>query len=411
MKIKKILTLVILFYIVGVGSLLAAEKFSYNTAKPSTDSDDYSYYQPASSDTTLVNIGGSEIRNIILCIGDGMGVNHIALTRHVALGPDKKLHMERLPVVGLVRTYSANSLVTDSAAAGTAMACGIKTNNGMVSMSPEQVHYSSILERLSQKGFRTGLVATSEISHATPASFAAHVKSRKNQLEIATQMLDNRVDILFGGGRKYWSDKLLAEAVADGYQVAETRDQMLGLKPGPAIALFADEGLTTLDPEPMIAEMTQTAIGLLSSKSKEWFAPRPKFFLLIEGSQIDWAAHANDTETVIRQTLLFDMAVHEAIEFAKQDRKTLVIVTADHETGGLILESGTLNKGKIDADWEVKTHTAGDVPLYAFGPGSEHFSGILDNTDIPKRIAELTGLKEFPIIRKQSKVTGKAPMK
>ncbi|MHC5138497.1 MAG: alkaline phosphatase, partial [Planctomycetota bacterium] len=133
---------------------------------------------------------------------------------------------------------------------------------------------------------------------------------------------------------------------------------------------------------------------------REWFAPKPKFLLMIEGSQIDWAAHANDTDRVVRQTLLFDMAVREAIEFAQKDKHTLVIVTADHETGGLKLERDEGNE--LKAKWTSGGHTGDNVPIYAFGPGSEKFAGTLDNTDIPKRIAELTGIKVFPVRRIES---------
>ncbi|MHC5136630.1 MAG: alkaline phosphatase, partial [Planctomycetota bacterium] len=345
------------------------------------------------------------------CIGDGMGFNHVALARHNSVGPGKKLHMERLPVAGMMRTYSADDLVTDSAAAGTAMACGIKTNNGMIGMDPDKVPHSSILTLLQKKGWRTGLVATSQISHATPAAFASHVDSRDKQKEIAVQLLNNRVDVLLGGGRKYWSEDLLAEAVTAGYEVIGTRDEMAMLKAGPVIGLFADDGMTTFEPEPSIGEMAKTAIALLSLPGREWFSPKPKFFLMIEGSQIDWAAHANDTDRVIRQTLQFDMAVREAVGFAQRDKHTLVIVTADHETGGLVIETEGINKHKIDPDWEETGHTAADVPVYAFGPGSEHFAGVIDNTEIPKRIAELTGLQEFPIPRKLSHMTGQVSIK
>ena len=405
--------LIVAFVILGLSQfpLLAAKKFDYKMAQSDGVVPEGTFYRPASSDATLKNISGNQVRNIILCIGDGMGFNHVALARHNSVGPSNKLHMERLPVAGMMRTYSADDLVTDSAAAGTAMACGIKTNNGMIGMDPDKVPHSSILTLLQKKGWRTGLVATSQISHATPAAFASHVDSREKQKEIAVQLLANRVDVLLGGGRKYWSDDLLAEAVTAGYEVIGTRDEMAMLKAGPVIGLFADDGMTTLAPEPSIEEMAKTAISLLSSPSKEWFAPKPKFFLMIEGSQIDWAAHANDTDRVIRQTLQFDMAVREAIGFAQRDKHTLVIVTADHETGGLVIETEGINKHKIDPDWEETGHTAADVPVYAFGPGSEHFAGVIDNTEIPKRIAELTGLQEFPIPRKRSHMTGQVSMK
>jgi alkaline phosphatase len=397
---------VVLFFIVlgGLGCQATPEVFNYRMAERPTVEGDKAFYIPPASDVVLVNPPDTEVRNIIVCIGDGMGPNHVALARHYGVGHDKKLYMELLPVQGEVMTHSANKKVTDSAAAATAMACGVKTNNGMIGMTPDKMPYSSVLELLQKKGWRTGLVATSQISHATPAGFASHVDSRNKQKEIAVQLLDSRVDVLMGGGRKYWSDELLAAAVTHGYQVIETRDEMAVLKPGPVVGLFGDDGLTTFSPEPMLSEMSKTAIKLLDSPDKAWFAPKPKFFLMIEGSQIDWAAHANDTDRVIRQALLFDMAVREAIEFAQMDKKTLVIVTADHETGGLVLKPDEADKNRIKAKWTTGDHTAVNVPIYAFGPGSEKFSGIIDNTDIPKRIAELTGLKEFPVLRNKTQL-------
>lgn len=407
--IRKVLLPVLLMLLLCSGCW-RAQTFSYKMTEPKDSSSGYKFYQPPAHNETLLNINDGQIRNIILCIGDGMGLNHVALTRHEALGPDNKLHMEQLPVVGIVRTYSANDLITDSAASSTAMACGVKTNNGMIGMTPDKTVHKSILELLQAKGWRSGLVATSEISHATPASFAAHVKSRNNQSEIAKQLLESRVDVLFGGGAKYWKDRpdgrnLFKEAAQAGYQVIHAKDQISTLNDAPTIGLFANEGLTTFDPEPSLSEMSQTAIQLLNSKGDDWFSPQPKFFLMIEGSQIDWAAHANDSDRVIRQTLLFDMAVKEAIEFAQQDKHTLVIVTSDHETGGLVIETDTLNKFKIDPDWEETGHTAADVPLYAFGPGSERFAGVMDNTEIAKRIAELTGIDTFPCIQQEPAIS------
>lgn len=371
------------------------ETVYYRMAKLTGADGDISFYVRPQSDTVLTNPVGAEVRNVILCIGDGMGFNHVALARHRGTGPDKKLHMEQLPSKGQMITQAADGDVTDSAASGTAMACGVKTNNGMIGMSPDKTPYSSILELLDKKGWRTGLVATSTITHATPASFASHVDSRNKQKEIAVQMLSNRVDVMLGGGQKYWSDTLLAKAKVDGYQVIHTRGEMLALRPGPALGLFADDGMRTIKPEPSLAQMAGTAINVLSSQSTEWFAPNPKFFLMIEGSQIDWASHANDSERMIRQTLLFDMAIRKAIEFAQHDGRTLVIVTADHETGGLELKP--TKNGGVKAKWTTGGHTGARVPAFAYGPGAEKFAGTLDNTDIAKRIAELTGINEFPV--------------
>ncbi len=395
-NMPKILTTLICLLIVFVSGCCRTV-FRYKMAKLPDDGKSLAFYTPPSDGSKLANTANRDIRNVILCIGDGMGFEHVALSRHAGNAP--QLWMETLPVTGEIETGSANKKVTDSAAAGTAMACGIKTNNGMIGMTPDEVQYHSILELLAQDGWKTGLVATSQITHATPASFSAHITSRSNQKGIAPQMLDNRVDVMFGGGRKYWLPKgdggirddkqdLLAQAREAGYQVIATRQELSKLKKTPAIGAFGKDGLTTVAPEPSIAEMSGKAISLLSRKSKQGF------FLMIEGSQIDWAAHGNDAGRVIRQTLLFDMAVREAIEFAKRDGHTLVIVTSDHETGGLTVKPDK-NDG-LKTKWSTGGHTADNVPLYAFGPGAEKFSGQMDNTDIPKRIAKLTGIKQFP---------------
>lgn len=400
-KYKMCIGLVLLMFVgAGCSSLI----FNYKMAESPNGEEGLSFYRSPAGSKTLKPISGDEVRNIIFCIGDGMGFNHVALAQDASGA--KQLWMQTLPVSGQVTTYSANERVTDSAASGTALACGVKTNNGMIGMTPQKVQYQSILELLMQDGYKSGLVATSQITHATPASFASHVKARGDQKGIAPQMLDNRVDVMLAGGRKYWLPKaadgirtddldLLAKARSEGYQVIETRDELLALKQTPVLGLFGKDGLTTFDPEPSLAEMSSAAIKLLSDASKK----DPGFFLMIEGSQIDWAAHANDTDRVIRQTLLFDMAVREAIEFARGDKHTLVIVTADHETGGLKLKPKADGAGGVKANWTSGGHTAANVPIYAFGPGAEKFAGTLDNTDIPKRIADLTGISPFPVKR------------
>jgi alkaline phosphatase len=366
------------------------------------DTRDISFYKAAPANWAAGRIFGRDVRNVILCIGDGMGANEIALARQKVVGQDGKLWMERLPVAGLVRTFSADHAVTDSAAAATAMACGVKTKNGTIGIGIDKKAYASILEILSKKGWRTGLVVTSTMTHATPAGFASHVNSRDSEEEITGQLFDNRVDVLFGGGRKFWlsagrhGSNLMMMAQRAGYHVVQSREEMMKLTSGPALGLFAEEGMATFEPEPSLAEMTQKAIALLSAKSKDWFAPEPKFFMMMEGSQIDWAEHNNDTNNSIRQTLLFDMAVKETIEFARRDGRTLVIVTADHETGGLALPEDKNNSRNVFADWNVKDHTGADVLIFAYGPGSEEFTGVMDNTDIAKKIAKLMNVSPFP---------------
>lgn len=402
MRIMRRLSLCMVVLCVGA-AMGADEVWSYPTPEGSRDVKDISFYQAPDSGETLPSMDGRP-RSVILLVGDGMGHNHVALARHRAFGAEGRLYMERLPVVGVVRTHSANSLITDSAAAATAMACGIKTDNSRIGTTPDGVAWQTLIQKAHAMGFRTGLVATSTISHATPAGFSAHLDSRGQEADIAAQQLASRVDVLFGGGRKHWlaaphgrradGRNLIEEARAASYQIAFNSEQMAALKPAPAVGLFAEEAMTTFAPEPMLDAMTRTAVALLSAKPKDWFAPAPRFVMMIEGSQIDWAGHANDTDNVVRQTLLFDLAVKEVIDFARRDKKTLVIVTSDHETGGLLLKCDKDNR--ITADWQSKGHTAADVPLYAFGPGAARFAGTLDNTDIAKRIAALLGFDHFP---------------
>jgi alkaline phosphatase len=394
-----------LFYAAVLLISVNAIAFSYTTAKGNTK--DLGFYEPPQKNLTMVQPSGQKIQNIILCIGDGMGANQIAMARQKAIALNGKLWMETLPIVGLVRTFSANNAVTDSAAAATAIACGIKTNNGVLGIGADNKTYASILELLARQGFRTGLVATSTISHATPAAFASHVSSRGSENEIAEQLLNHRIDILFGGGRQHWlpagtakgkrddGQNLLEAAKQRGYYIVENKDEMEKLTYGPVVGLFNDDAMTTFEPEPMLAEMAEKAISLLNTKG-ESFSPQPKFFLMIEGSQIDWAGHAKDTENSIRQTLLFDMAVKAAIDFARQDRQTLVIITADHETGGLLLLKNMLNSKTTNPEWQTNDHTGTDVPLFAFGPGALKFAGVQDNTEISLKIANLLSIGEFP---------------
>ncbi len=339
-----------------------------------------------------------EIHNVILMIGDGMGLAQINAARLKARAQNRALIIDSLPVSGLVMTYSANHLITDSAAAATALATGHKTRNKHISVTSEGKHLKTILEAAEEKGLSTGLVVTSDITHATPAAFAAHVKHRNQKTKIAEQLLENGIDILLGGGRGYFlpvmnnlsfrSDRrnLIEKARNAGYATPENRNELLSTHSNKILGLFARDGLNFTENEPSLAEMTRVALDRLSRNAKG-------FIVMIEGSQIDWAAHHKDEEETIRQTLLFDDAVKVALDFAITDGHTLLIVTADHETGGMAIEDGHLDGSNLKIDWTTKHHTAIDVPVFSYGPGSFSLTGKMDNTELPKRIAAWLNLK------------------
>lgn len=344
---------------------------------------------------------GGKVKNVIFFIGDGMGLAQIAAARIDTLGAKEYLNLERLPVTGLVNTYSADKLITDSAAAATALSTGYKTDNGMIGELPDGRKLYTILEAARDRGMKIGLVATSTITHATPAGFAAHVKSRSSEDLIAVQLLNNRVNVLFGGGKKFFIPQskslsgrkdelnLLEKAKEMGYKFIETKEELKSVKGNYVLGLFENSYLDTSSLEPSLAEMTAKAIELLSDDPDG-------FFLMVEGSQIDWGGHRNSPIYMIRQLVLFDEAVKAGMDYALKDKKTLVLVTADHETGGLTINGGTLDGKKLELSWSTFNHTGVPVPLFAFGPAALKFTGLQDNTEIPRKIGRLIGLSNFP---------------
>lgn len=358
---------------------------------------DIAFYTPDSDFSLLENVEGSEVKNIILMIGDGMGLGHVAMSRFYAVGANGRLTMERFPITSFVCTHSVKHLVTDSAAAATAMSTGVKTINKMIGVNPDVQELPTVLERAEAKGLSTGLVATSTVTHATPASFAAHEKKRSDEKEIAEDMTASGVDVLLGGGREYFAgpddseskrdDRDLFKEFADhGYDTVTTREDMLASTGDKLVGLFEYHALTSEGDEPTLREMTAKALDILSRNEDG-------FFLMVEGSQIDWAAHDNDPDGIVYHTLHFDLAIREALDFAKKDGQTLILVTADHETGGVTIPKGDLDGSDLDIEFSTGHHTATPVPLFAFGPSAERFSGMMDNTDIAKRIADLLGLE------------------
>lgn len=331
-------------------------------------------------------------KNIILIIGDGMGIGAITAARCAGPGPDGRLVVDSMPITGFLLTHSANALVTDSAAAATALATGVKTNNGMISMTPGGVRLRTILEVARDLGKSTGVVTTDDIVSATPAAFYAHARSRSQGDEIAAQVVSSRINVAFGrdggnfvpktetDGKRADGRNLLAEAKKRGYDIVGNAEEMNESKSDRIIGLFAESSI------PSLADMTAKAIAVLSRNSHG-------FFLMIEQSWPDKGGHSNNCDQVVKGVLELDVALRKALGFAKSDDQTLVVVTADHETGGLAVHNPKDKTSFFTPQWTCGSHTGNMVALYAFGPGSERFSGTHDNTDIPRIFAELWGAK------------------
>ncbi|WP_160141592.1 alkaline phosphatase [Salicibibacter halophilus] len=406
--------------------------------------------------------------NIILLIGDGMALQQTSTAAYY-LGEgasDGEQSMDTMPHTGFVRTHSNDNVITDSAAAATAMASGYKTDDNVVGMVPSEdgnedyEEVKTILSYAQDENKSTGLVTNTTMTHATPASFAAHVEDRGMEEEIAPQMLDSKVDILFGGGIEFFLPEeeggeredgrnLIEEAEADGYELLHDQDDLSESSSDQLLGLFSEDHMSfELDREttnePSLSEMTDTAIENLSQNDDG-------FFLMIEGGRIDHAGHSNYPVANITDTIAFDHALQVALDYAQEDPNTLVVVTADHGTGGmsagvdgeydfnrdvisdvtrsseymanemnddnsnieevlaeyagiqdLTSEEIEMIENADDADegvahvisqragigWTTTGHTAVDVPVYAYGSHAEAFSGTLDNTDIANNILD-----------------------
>ncbi len=341
-------------------------------------------------------------RNIILFIGDGMGEVHRTAARWVQVGLAGELNMDDFPVSGFAHTASANNAITDSAAGATAIATGVRTNNGWVSIAPDHSLLTTILEYARAEGKSAGLVTTVQIYHATPAAFASHVENRDDYDDIAVQLLQEGVEVLLGGGENKFlpasasgcfgpgtridSENLISQAIAAGYEHVCSATDLAAMDPSTTprlLGLFADDGMSR-PYAPDLATMTQRSIDVLSRDPQG-------FFLMVEGGQIDWASHSNDGQNAISDTLGFDQAVAVGKAFAATAGNTIVIVTADHETGGMGVVPGTgcsspngpfplAGGGTFCVTWTTTGHTGADVPLTASGPFSHMLAGSFDNT-------------------------------
>lgn len=329
-----------------------------------------------------------------------MGAAHIT----AALVAKGNLNMERFRVAGMMKTFPSGGFVTDSAAGGTALATGKKTYNGAISLSKRGERLKTSFEYAEEKGMATGLVVTCSVTHATPAVFVSHASHRGDYDTIADQIAISGIDILFGGGRGYFvprgEEGSIRETEGDPIkklgsrmELVDSREELDNVEHCSDIAfLYAwkhpEKSVSRGLP---LADLTAKAIEHLSCREGG-------FILMVEGSQIDWGGHDEDLDYIISETVDFDDAVGVGLDFAEKDRGTLVIVTADHETGGLALHEGSVEGQEVsEAGFTTDDHTAEMVPIFSFGPGSSSFGGIHDNSYVGKKIIEyVKGRPEKP---------------
>lgn len=350
---------------------------------------------PAAAHAQAGGVAADPAPRVIFFIGDGVGTAYWSAAR-LAAGP---LAVERLPVVGLVDTRNADGRITDSAAGATVYATGRRTYNGAIGVGPDSATLPTVLERARQRGMATGLVATSSITHATPASFAAHVPSRQMEPEIARQLVEAAPNVLLGGGRGFFDGTLRSDgrdlmpdvrrryayvddvALLDDVSAADTVARLAGF--------FAENGLPpAAQRASALPEMTRAALAVLDRDADG-------FFLMVEASQPDWRGHANQPlDAVVAEMLELDAAIAAALEYQARNPETLIVVTADHETGGLALE--TDSAGEYVADYTSDYHTGSMVPLFAGGPGADRFSGVLDNTRVGELLLESVAAPAVP---------------
>lgn len=327
-------------------------------------------------------------KNVILLIGDGMGVSQI-FSGIVANGGD--LYIKNFSNIGFSETQSASDFVTDSGAGGTALSTGQKTYNGAIGVNIDSIAIPNIREKAEKKGCSTGVVSTSTIVHATPASFVAHQPDRDWYEAIASDFLKTNIDVFIGGGYNYFAKRkdnvdLTQKLKENGYQVVTGIDSIAKITKGKLAGFTSpDHNLSKLNGRgDELPVATQTAINILSKNPEG-------FFLMVEGSQIDWGGHQNNTGYIATEMLDFDEAIGKALAFASSNKETLVVVTADHETGGFSIENGSFTTHEINGNFTLDNHTGVMVPVFAFGPGAEDFRGFHSNTDIPKLISSLAG--------------------
>lgn len=337
----------------------------------------------------FLNAQNLKPKNIILLIGDGMGINYVGA--HLLQNANSPF--KEFKTIGLSVTCSADNLITDSAAGATALATGYLTNNKYVSVDTAGNNLYTIFELAEKLRLSTGIVVTASVAHATPGAFVGHSISRYAQSIIAAQMVENTFDVIIGGGLKYFLPKNLSgdredsldltEAlISKGYNVSKSYSELSAV-PDSVTQLYS---LLEMDGLPEAAnrnyslgDLTKTAINRLKQNENG-------FVLMIEGSQIDWAGHDHKSKELLDEMNDFSTAINEVINFAKADGNTIVVITSDHETGGMSIIAGDKEAKNLEIAYTTTHHTPSPVGIFAFGPGEENFRGIMNINQIGRKL-------------------------
>lgn len=326
--------------------------------------------------------------SIIFMIGDGMGLPQISTAFYFG---DSIPNFEQFENIGLSKTSSTSHKITDSAAGATAFSIGEKTYKRAIGVSKDTIAKPTILETLQEQGYQTGLVSLTSITHATPASFYAHVKDRDMHEDIALQLVDANVDYFAGGGLKYFTKR---EDSKNLFKELETKNYKLDSTGLSAFDLDKKNGyFLAQDGMPSKVEGRKSFLQDATKLGLDYFAQKTlPFFFMIEGSYIDWGGHAENSDMVIQEVSDFDKTLKIVLEYIDQHPNTLLVVTADHETGGVSIgKSYDVNKDtgdKVEIPETVTVyfnydqHSGDLVPVFSKGPGSENFRGIYQNNQI-----------------------------
>ena len=331
--------------------------------------------------------------NVIYMIGDGMALPQVYAAM-LASGED--MTFQQFPYIGVVDTHSASNDITDSAAGGTALASDHKTNNAMLGVNPDSIPVKTVFEALAEQGKKTGIVVTSYVTHATPAAFYAKVPHRKQYEDIAVQMAENPyINLIIGGGMKHFAQRkdsldLIARMENElGWKVYDNLTEVDVTNQKYAVIADTNHMPKAADRGDFLPRAVKTALKTLDNAENG-------FFLMVEGSQIDFACHGNDSTWMMDEMLDFDYAVNVALDYAKEKGNTLVVVTADHETGGLTLPDPQGKYTNVVFNYSTGSHTSClPVLVYAYGPGAEQFTGWMQNNELKAKIMNACGMENI----------------